>query len=172
MWSKLSICPHSANDTNLNAQQTLNEVISNHSANTLLCLKGHLYLHSHLGSLKIILCLGFITSPSVTCFSVRLFADLNLKIQCHYCPLNKTSNFGKFTVNHFSTIWYMIWDLLTAIGFAPSGSGWYNCTQIENKQQYIWGETIHKTIPKHRTQKIEKKKTNIKQIIKKHKTIN
>jgi len=51
----------------------------------------------------------------------------------------------------------MIRDLLTAIGFAPSGNGWYNCTQIENKQQYIWGETIHKTIPKHRTQKIESK---------------
>lgn len=63
--------------TNLNAQQTLNEVISNHSANTLLYLKGHLYLHLHLGSLKIILHLSFITfTPSVTCFSVRLFADL------------------------------------------------------------------------------------------------
>ena len=78
MWGKLSICLHSANDTNLNAQQTLNEVISNHSADTLLYLKGHLYLlHLHLGYLKIILCLGFINStPSVTCFSVRLFADL------------------------------------------------------------------------------------------------
>jgi len=96
MWAKLSICPHSANDTNFNAQQTLNEVISNHSANTLLCLKGHLYLHSHLGSLKIILCLVFITfSPSVTCFGVRLFTDLNLKIQSHYCPLNKSTNFVK-----------------------------------------------------------------------------
>jgi hypothetical protein len=53
---------------------------------------------------------------------------------------------------------------------APSGSGWYSCTQIGNKQPYIWGETIHKTIPKHRTQNIQKK-INIKQIIKKHKTI-
>jgi hypothetical protein len=47
---------------------------------------------------------------------------------------------------------------------APSGSGWYSCTQIGNKQPYIWGETIHK-IPKHRTQNIQKKKINIKQLI-------
>jgi len=86
MRGKLSICLHYANDTNLNAQQTFKEVISNHSANTLLSLNGYLYLHSHLGSLKIILHLDFITlSPSVTCFSVRFFADLNLKIQRHHC---------------------------------------------------------------------------------------
>lgn len=105
---KLSICAHSANDTNLNAQQTLNEIISNHSANTLLCLKVHLYLQSHLGSQKIVLCLGFITlSPSVTCFSVRLFADFNLKILCHYCPPNKTTNFGKLLST--ISVWYDIY---------------------------------------------------------------
>jgi len=32
-----------------------------------------------------------------------------------------------------------------------------NCTQIENKQLYTWGETIHKTMQKHRTHKLEGK---------------
>ena len=58
----------------------------------------------------------------------------------------------------YDTIWYMI-NLWTAVRYPAGGSGRYSCTQIENKQLYTraWGETLHKTIQKHRTRKIESK---------------
>jgi hypothetical protein len=45
------------------------------------------------------------------------------------------------------------------LGFHPAALVDKNCTQIENKQIYTGGETIHKTMQKHRTQ--QKWKENI-----------
>jgi len=44
-------------------------------------------------------------------------------------------------VKKFLACYEMICSL-TAIVLPPGGSGRKNCTQIENKQLYTWGETI------------------------------
>jgi hypothetical protein len=47
----------------------------------------------------------------------------------------------------------------TATGFPPGGSGRKTCTKIGKRQQFIKGETIHKTIQKHTIHKLENKHT-------------
>ena len=73
---------------------------------------------------------------------------------------------------------YMIYDMFTNCSWVSTSRQWsVNCTQIENKQQYTWGDTIHKTMQKtaHTKWKAKlakqdnKHKTNK---FKKHKTIN
>jgi len=49
-----------------------------------------------------------------------------------------------------------------AIGFPPGGSGQLTCTKIGKRQLHTEGETIHKTIQKHRIHKTE----NIQRILK------
>ena len=66
-------------------------------------------------------------------------------------------------------VWYdIIWCLLTANGFLPGGSDWWNCTQIDNKRQYAWGKITHKkyenTEHTKRKQNVHNKKPNIKKI--------
>jgi len=45
---------------------------------------------------------------------------------------------------------------LLQIGFPHGDSGWKTYTEIVKRQLYTKGETIHKTMPKHRINKIEK----------------
>lgn len=48
-----------------------------------ICLQGHLYLHSNLGSLKVVCVWGFITFiPSIICLSVGLVIGLNITALC------------------------------------------------------------------------------------------
>jgi len=47
--------------------------------------------------------------------------------------------------------------IFTVIWFPPGGSGRSTCAKIGNRQLYTKGETIHKTIQKHRIHKIETK---------------
>ena len=50
--------------------------------------------------------------------------------------------------------------IFTPIGFPPGGSGRQTCTKLGKRQLYTKGETVHKTIQKHKIHKTENKNTN------------
>ena len=78
----------------------------------------------------------------------------------------KTSLYSLTSHSFDSRSCFKIWCLLRATGFLLGGNGQWIRTQVEKKQLYTWGETIH------RAQKIESKtyKTNIKRIIRTKRT--
>jgi hypothetical protein len=54
-------------------------------------------------------------------------------------------------------ICYDIWYVLTASGVPPGDGAVCNCIKIVNKNVYKWRGTVHRTVQKHRTHKIEAK---------------
>ena len=73
------------------------------------------------------------------------------------------SHLPDYTTLHKNMVILMIWYLFTAVGFLPGGTVRWTCTKIGKRQLYTEGDTIHKTVPKHRIHKMENKHTGQKQ---------